>query len=759
MAPDEDPEAPGSRFTLLIGLVVAEVAAAAAFGRVFRGTDIALKLCLIALVATGLAAVMVRRNILLATLVSGAALFVAIGLIVFPETTRYALPTLRTARAIGSALHNVGRDAHLTAAPALPVPSLFLAAVTAVWTAAFAAHSLAFRARSPLLSLTPLAALIAFAGVVVEDGGRPGYVLLFMLGAFLVLFGDAIRRLGLWGPITAWKGKRRFSSRTGTTARGAWRVAAAALAVALFIPWLLPGFGSAALLRLGQGSARAFSLNPIDDIRPRLLNNPDAVAFTVKAEHPTYWRTNTLDTFDGRTWNASDPSYEHAVDLIGGVVPRQVDTSLATQADLVTINERITFRGLTQPSIPIAGNLLRVSLSDGTPRYDPVTGTLISSDYTRQGMQMTATSQVVVPSPAELNRVRVLALPNDPYTRLPSDHLQELRQIATRMAGAGTTPYARVLAIQQVMRTWTYSLRVKAPTSEDALLQFLIKSHRGYCQQFAGAMAVLLRSLGYPARVAVGFQSGLFDAEAGAYRVTMADAHTWVEVRFPGYGWLAFDPTPTKSNPTIARYDAPTHIRPSCLTGICNAPSQQGSSGPNGGLVGPIVPRKGLGVEYITPTFLTPRDLPPVPKATDWRRIALLAAGAAALAALILIPIVRLVRRRWLLRRGGGPGGRVLSAYTAVLHTASDVGWGRRRAETLEEYRTRLTATVPFSNGDFDDLTALAQRAAYAGGAAGPEDEIRAQQMAKVAARDIRRTAGWLRTLTGAYRLNGSRED
>jgi hypothetical protein len=76
------------------------------------------------------------------------------------------------------------------------------------------------------------------------------------------------------------------------------------------------------------------------------------------------------------------------------------------------------------------------------------------------------------------------------------------------------------------------------------LVDFVTRTHRGYCQHFAGAMALMLRYLGIPARVGAGFTSGSYDQKKGRWKVTDHDAHTWVEVWFRGYGWLPFDPTP-----------------------------------------------------------------------------------------------------------------------------------------------------------------------------------------------------------------------
>src|SRR5207248_3228868 len=76
------------------------------------------------------------------------------------------------------------------------------------------------------------------------------------------------------------------------------------------------------------------------------------------------------------------------------------------------------------------------------------------------------------------------------------------------------------------------------------LESFLFSARRGYCQQFAGAMALLLRMGGVPARVATGFATGNYDSSKHQYVVSDLDAHAWVEAYFPGYGWVRFDPTP-----------------------------------------------------------------------------------------------------------------------------------------------------------------------------------------------------------------------
>ena len=99
---------------------------------------------------------------------------------------------------------------------------------------------------------------------------------------------------------------------------------------------------------------------------------------------------------------------------------------------------------------------------------------------------------------------------------------------------------------------------MRQPKGVNDLLYFLTTSHRGYCEQFAGTMAVLLRALGLPARVAVGFTPGHVPERHPLLRRHHAERAQLGRGGVPGYGWLAFEPTPTRSNPVASLYDAPS---------------------------------------------------------------------------------------------------------------------------------------------------------------------------------------------------------
>jgi hypothetical protein len=120
-----------------------------------------------------------------------------------------------------------------------------------------------------------------------------------------------------------------------------------------------------------------------------------------------------------------------------------------------------------------------------------------------------------------------------------------LERLAEQVAGRAHTPYAAVADLESwFLGSGAFRYTNHPPVISPPLVTFVTKTHAGYCQYFAGAMALMLRYLGIPARVAVGFAGGTYDPRQNVWNVTDREAHAWVEVWFKGYGWLPFDPTP-----------------------------------------------------------------------------------------------------------------------------------------------------------------------------------------------------------------------
>jgi transglutaminase-like putative cysteine protease len=124
---------------------------------------------------------------------------------------------------------------------------------------------------------------------------------------------------------------------------------------------------------------------------------------------------------------------------------------------------------------------------------------------------------------------------------------EPLYDTALEVVGRPRNPYAAVVALEAWFRTggdFRYDERPPIDRMRPPLVAFVEDHRRGYCQHFAGAMALMLRYLGIPARIGAGFTSGRYDVDDREWTVSDKNAHTWVEVWFEGYGWLPFDPTP-----------------------------------------------------------------------------------------------------------------------------------------------------------------------------------------------------------------------
>jgi transglutaminase-like putative cysteine protease len=131
------------------------------------------------------------------------------------------------------------------------------------------------------------------------------------------------------------------------------------------------------------------------------------------------------------------------------------------------------------------------------------------------------------------------------YLRLPTDLPARIGELAEHVTAGAQTPFEKALRIQEYLRTsYPYSLDIPpAPPRQDVVDYFLFDAQGGFCSYYASAMAVMLRLQGVPARIVTGFVASEYLREQGVFRVPASAAHAWVEVYFPGYGWVEFEPT------------------------------------------------------------------------------------------------------------------------------------------------------------------------------------------------------------------------
>jgi transglutaminase-like putative cysteine protease len=734
----------------LIGLVAVSFLAAVtalAFGRVFLGSATTPRLVGTAVAAGCLAVAFERRSLLLATFASAAGLALAIGLVVFPETTWYGLPTADTLRAALDAAAVVGEQARIQTAPAEPIAPLLLAAAVSLWAAVFSAHALAFRAGSPLLGLIPPVALVAFADTVLEEFVKPLYGVAFLAAALLVLFADGLARAQGWGPV--WSSARRGVA--VSAGRGARRLAFTALGAAVLAPIVVPGFGSQAVIDFGTPAEDRVAIDPFVSIQSSLRQQTPVGVLRVTASRATYIRLVALPDFDGVLWKpgAEQGSVLEPGDRVPGPdLPGEL-------TDPVTIEATAD---LAQRWLPTPYPMTSIEVEDRTVRFVAATGTTYVDPPLEAGDRYTIEASLVQPTGDELRELTSSTpLEGGRYLRLPPDspEIAEIGALARAWTADAETVFDKALAIQDRLRDgpeYAYNLDTPLRAGTRSILEFLTVSKEGFCQQFSTAMAVMLRSIGIETRVVVGFAAGTSStSRPGQYSVTTSQAHSWVEVYFPGSGWMPFEPTPGRVNPSVVAYDPPPEPCPG--QGCAPGGREEGAgsqAGPgerqrdridNDPRTGSAPPRISRGPGTAS------KDLP------IRARTALVIAAILGAAVLLLVPPARAFRRRMRLRGAAAePRRLILVTFDQFTERAAGLGLGRGTGETLEEYRRKVMETGLLSNGHLDRLTSLATAAAYSRREPDGEQAAEAGAAADTAIREIRRAVGSRRWLVGLYR-------
>lgn len=131
------------------------------------------------------------------------------------------------------------------------------------------------------------------------------------------------------------------------------------------------------------------------------------------------------------------------------------------------------------------------------------------------------------------------------YLQLPAKLDARIPKLAREITKNSRTPVDKAQAMESYLRgKFSYTLNLTGKPGDDPLAHFLFDTRAGHCEYFASAMTIMMRTLGIPSREVNGFLPGEYNDLAGDYIVRASDAHSWVEVFFPGEGWQTFDPTP-----------------------------------------------------------------------------------------------------------------------------------------------------------------------------------------------------------------------
>jgi protein-glutamine gamma-glutamyltransferase len=318
----------------------------------------------------------------------------------------------------------------------------------------------------------------------------------------------------------------------------------------------------------------------------------------IRSDRPHYWKAETLDRFDGLRWVRSQQTIipDRWAELPNRFGSQQGRWGLHEYNERWDEEIEVTVRSLTSELIVGAGTTYDVE--DARVRYSVDGTTTLLGDPLEEGDSYTVHAYAPDPGrdlmrrstelgysgyylrytriflPAEGvsatdgvglqgDAARTEAFENREWVTVPlmNEPLrdataadEELRnsvyadvyELALDWTEGEDTPYDAVKAIEnRLQEDYRYAERV--PTRDIPLHGFLFEERAGYCQQFSGAMALMLRMVGIPARVAAGFSPGSYNKDTEEFRVRDLDAHSWVEVYFNGIGWVPFDPTPIRA--------------------------------------------------------------------------------------------------------------------------------------------------------------------------------------------------------------------
>jgi transglutaminase-like putative cysteine protease len=627
-----------------------------------------------------------------------------------------------------------------------PVPGYHgaeLLAAAGIGLMAVAADLIAVRLRSPAIAGLPLLALFSVPITTSARQGAVGATVTFSLGMtgyLALLAADGRERLRIWGRlVTLWQSgpdddEPVRGPDTRVLAASGRRIGLAAVSLAIFIPLLLPGlrvhklFSGHGDAGGGGGTERIVLTDPIVQMAGMLTHGSNATVLTYRTTNSKpkyqYLQDQVLNYAPGTsTWVPVLPSEGSALGQ-GGSLPAIPGLSAAIAAHpfttRITVHNGVTGYSSPLTFLPVPYAPQDVQIQDSW-QDDPSTLMVFLAHGQLSGLSYTATSDDIEPSVQQLEHTTAPpASIARQYLPFPSPAKKQLLALVKHLTASDPTAIQKALALQAWFLTggnFTYSLDVRVQNNARGLVDFLTKTKRGYCQQFAFAMAALARLVGIPARVAVGYTAGTQQTD-GTWKVTEADAHAWPELYFQGAGWLRFEPTPGgpggQGTATVPVYAQTTTTTVPGGTTTGPSPGSPGTS--------PVGRGKGSqGDRRVAPGFGGSGT-------KDSKHGSSVPVAAIAIAILALIAVTprttrtAIRRRRWQAARDDS--GRAHAAWRELHDDLADYGIGWRVSESPRAVSRRLATTLGLDAPGQQALDRVAQaeeRARYAKVAQAPE--------------------------------------
>jgi transglutaminase-like putative cysteine protease len=309
----------------------------------------------------------------------------------------------------------------------------------------------------------------------------------------------------------------------------------------------------------GQGNVDSFGKIMILSGPVSLSNTP---IMDVRAERGYYWRAVVYDKYTSSGWVNTDdetlsldanssslplPQFELRHEVTQTIRPLQPGTNLlfaASQPIRIGLPTRIELSYVPSsvvadqgPSSPAAS----ISIVHSRSRLKKNQAYILVSSVTRADVESLRLAGTDYPTWVTAR-----------YLQLPPALPDRVRALAEDITKDHDNPFDKVTALEDYLRAIPYNELISAPPpGRDGVDYFLFDNRQGYCDYYASALAVMARAIGIPARLASGYTRGEYHSVSDVYRVRESNAHTWVEIYFPRYGWVEFEPT--ASQPLIAR--------------------------------------------------------------------------------------------------------------------------------------------------------------------------------------------------------------
>jgi len=342
------------------------------------------------------------------------------------------------------------------------------------------------------------------------------------------------------------------------------------------------------------------------------------------------------------------------------------------------------------------GGVTTLIVDGQLPVYDDVEAVFSQETVTaEQEYEVTALASYAEPEDLRQAATDYPLYVENRYLDLPDTVTERTRQLADQLAAGFTNPFDVAVAIQNDLRQRiTYDEEISAPPSDQDVVDYvLFDSQRGYCEYYASAMAVMLRTQGIPARVVGGYYPAPFDAERDGFLYREENAHLWVEAYFPDYGWIPFEPTAsqeplaygdvTSPDEPIATPDAEATAEADAVATPEALPPTAANDDPDAG----------------TPSLF---DRLPAPLA--W---GLVAVGSLLAALIVVASVIWLWGFRGLSATGG--------SYARAIRAGRWLGIRATPTMTPVEYAARLGQTVPTAGGPARVVADLYSEELYAG--------------------------------------------